>query len=81
MNEIKKCESCGMPMMKQSDFGGAREDNRYCAHCTYENGNLKPRHEVREGMIAYFIKMKKLERKAAEEFVDRHMARMPAWQD
>jgi hypothetical protein len=77
---MKKCESCGMPMMKSSDFGGGRDGNRYCVHCTYQNGELKPRHEVREGMILHFMKMKRVERAEAEKFVDGHMASLPAWQ-
>lgn len=77
---IKKCESCGMPLLKPSDFGARNERNRYCVHCTYPDGNLKPQHEIREGMIQYFMKMKRLDRAAAEKFVDEHMAGMPAWQ-
>lgn len=78
--DLKKCESCGMPMMKPSDFGGGKEENRYCLHCTYSNGELKPRHEIREGMVVYYMKMKKLDRKSSEQFVDDYMAKMPAWQ-
>ena len=77
---MKKCESCGMPMTKTSEFGGGREDNRYCSHCTYSNGELKSRHEIREGMIVYYMKMKRIDRRSAEQFVDEHMSKMPAWQ-
>ena len=69
-----------MPMLKPSDFGGMNEKNRYCAHCTYPDGNLKPRHEIRENMTTYFMKMKRCERPVAEKFVDELMAAMPAWQ-
>jgi hypothetical protein len=79
-DQMKNCESCGMPMMKPSDFGAGKEENRYCAHCTYPDGTLKPRHEVREGMIAHFMKMRGVERKEAEQYVDEHMSNMPAWQ-
>jgi len=78
--DARKCESCGMPMLKASDFGGMKEDNRYCVHCTYKNGDLKPRHEVREGMVQFYMKMKKKERREAEEYVDEVMAGQPAWQ-
>ncbi|MBU0532739.1 zinc ribbon domain-containing protein [Candidatus Micrarchaeota archaeon] len=77
---MKKCESCGMPMMKTSDFGGRKETNKYCVHCTYENGELKPQHEIREGMIKYYMRMKRIDRKNAEQFVEEHMSRMSAWQ-
>jgi len=77
---MKKCESCGMPMVKESDFGGGKKDNRYCRHCTYEDGNLLPRHVVRENMVKFAIKMRKMERPQAEEYVDKNMSEMPAWQ-
>ncbi|MEW6721980.1 MAG: zinc ribbon domain-containing protein [Candidatus Micrarchaeota archaeon] len=77
---LNKCESCGMPMARLSDFGGMKEGNRYCRHCTYENGGLRPRHEVREGMVLYYMKSKRRERREAEEYVDEIMAGMPAWQ-
>jgi len=69
-----------MPMTKPSDFGGMNAKNRYCTHCSYPDGNLKPRHEIRENMVGYFMKMKRCERPAAEKFVDELMAAMPAWQ-
>lgn len=67
-------------MTRPSDFGGRKTGNRYCAHCTYPDGNLKPRYEIRENMIQFYMKMKKEERADAEAFVDEMMARMPAWQ-
>jgi hypothetical protein len=77
---MQKCESCGMPLLKPSDFGGMNEKNKYCSHCSYPDGNLKPRHEIRENMVTYFMRMKRCERPAAEKFVDELMAAMPAWQ-
>jgi hypothetical protein len=78
--EMKKCDSCGMPMMKISDFGGKRENNRYCVHCSYPSGELMARYLVRENMVKYYMKMKRLERADAEKYVDDFMAGMPAWQ-
>jgi hypothetical protein len=69
-----------MPMTKASDFGGRRGDNRYCRFCTYENGDLRPRHEVRENMVLFYMKSKRKERKEAEAYVDERMAGQPAWQ-
>jgi hypothetical protein len=77
--DLKNCESCGMPMARPGDFGGRDVKNRYCKYCTYANGTLKPRHEVREGMVAFYMKAKRMERKSAEEYVDERMAGMPAW--
>ncbi len=77
---MNKCESCGMPMVKLSDFGGSKKDNRYCSHCSYADGNLKPKYEIRESMVLYYMKAKRFERKRSEEFVDELMAGQPAWQ-
>ncbi|NYZ77479.1 AraC family transcriptional regulator [Candidatus Micrarchaeota archaeon] len=77
---MKKCESCGMPMQQKSDFGGGKEDNRYCKFCTYPSGDLKPRHEIRENMVKFYMKMKRLDRPQAERYVDSYMSQMPAWQ-
>jgi len=48
-------------------------------YCTYENGTLKPRHEVREGMVMFYMKAKKIDRKKAEAYVDEIMAGVPVW--
>ncbi|MFH0737634.1 MAG: zinc ribbon domain-containing protein [Candidatus Micrarchaeota archaeon] len=77
--DLKKCESCGMPMVKLTDFGGMKKENDYCRHCTYEDGMLRPRHEVREGMILYYMKTKRKERSDAESYVDEIMAGQRAW--
>ena len=79
-DEIKKCESCGMPMIKASEFGGRRVGNRYCAHCTYPSGELMARHLVFDNMVKYYMKMKRLDRAESEKYVNEYMARMPAWQ-
>ncbi|MBU0527440.1 zinc ribbon domain-containing protein [Candidatus Micrarchaeota archaeon] len=73
------CESCGMPMEKESDFGGESKDNKYCVHCTNEAGNLLPKETVRKNMINFFMKMKNTDQETAERFVDDHMSKMPAW--
>jgi len=67
-------------MINPSDFGGRKENNRYCAHCTYPTGDLMPRHVIRENMVKYYIRMKRMERPDAERYVDQYMAGMPAWQ-
>ena len=75
-----KCESCGMPMVHDEVRGGGKKDNRYCVHCTDEEGNLKDREEVREGMVRFYMKSMAKPRAEAERFVDEHMSKMPAWQ-
>ena len=76
---LKTCDSCGMPMVSKFDFGGGNEANLYCKHCTLSNGTLKPKHEVREGMILTYMKNKKADRAIASSYVDERMASMPAW--
>jgi len=41
---------------------------------------LKPRNEIREGMIHYVMKSENWQRDRAESEVDRQMAELPAWQ-
>ena len=78
--DLKKCESCGMLMSRLSDFGGMKKENRYCKLCTYDNGQLKPKHEIHEKMVQFYMDAKKMDRGAAEQYVDEIMARNPAWQ-
>ncbi len=73
------CQSCGMPMSQDSDHGGGRPDNIYCAHCTDSSGNLKSREEIREGMIGFYQQSIGKTREEAEIAVDAHMAQMPTW--
>jgi hypothetical protein len=78
---MKKCESCGMPMLNPSDFGASNPECRYCKNCTYPGKtDLRPRYEIKEGMIKYYMKAKRWDRPEAEKFVDEYMAGMPAWQ-
>lgn len=73
------CQSCGMPMATIDDHGGGRVDNLYCRHCTDQAGNLKPKEEVREGMINFYMQSMGKTREEAETAVDSHMAQMSAW--
>ncbi len=75
----KLCESCGMPMIQPGDFGAGDQDNKYCVHCTDKEGKLKPREEVRGGMIKYFMSVKQKPEGEAIRFVDEWMKKMPAW--
>lgn len=73
------CQSCGLPMMIDSDHGGGRIDNPYCHYCTDEAGNLKPKEEIREGMINLYMQSFGKTREEAEKEVDSRMAEMPVW--
>ncbi|MFW9984034.1 MAG: zinc ribbon domain-containing protein [Candidatus Hermodarchaeota archaeon] len=73
------CISCGMDMTKPEEYGGGKEGNESCVYCSDSEGNLKPRNEVREGMIKFWMQRENIDRDAAEKNVDEYMAKMPAW--
>ena len=77
--DLMKCESCGMMMASPSDFGGKKAGNKYCRHCSYPDGGLRPRYEVNENMILYYMKSKRKDRAEAERYVEEIMAACPAW--
>ncbi|MFX1416505.1 MAG: zinc ribbon domain-containing protein [Promethearchaeota archaeon] len=74
-----KCESCGMTMTKAEEFGGHDPNNKHCVYCSDADGNLKPRNEVREGMIQFWMARENIDRKTAEEKTDSYMSSQPAW--
>ena len=80
-NEVKACESCGMPMKEAKDHGSGDTSNPCCVYCTDEVGKLKSRQEVREGMINFYISQMGKTKEEAEGFVDEQMKNLPAWKD
>lgn len=68
-----------MPMKTAKQHGGGNEKNVYCIYCTDTKGKLKSRAAVKEGMVVFFMKAKKMDKKAATRFVNAYMRRMPAW--
>ncbi len=79
MNEMKSCESCGMPLRNKEDFGGGREDNVYCVHCTDTDGNLKPFEVVFEGMKQFALQSMGVSETEAVKMAKEGMAKLPAW--
>jgi hypothetical protein len=73
------CQSCGMPMDSDKQHGGGDPSNKFCIYCTDAAGKLKTREQVRQGMIAFFMKARRLDETAAAKFVDDYMKNMPAW--
>jgi hypothetical protein len=70
-----------MYMQDAKDFGRRDINSRYCVYCTDETGKLKGRHDVREGMILFFMSRMGRPREEAEKFVDEQMRKLPAWRD
>jgi len=66
-------------MEKPEDYGGENSQNKSCVYCSNEDGSLKPRDIVREGMIEFWMAREKLDRASAEKATDDHMLKMPAW--
>ena len=78
---VKMCESCGMPMRKHEEFGGGNTDNKYCVHCTDDQGSLKPFDVAFEGMKMFAKQTMGVSEEEAEKNAREMMAKMPAWAD
>jgi uncharacterized glyoxalase superfamily protein PhnB len=76
---IKACMSCGMPMTKLEDFGGANQENLYCVYCSNADGSPRSREEVFENMVSFMMMSQKMDGKTAEIAAKEHMSKMPAW--
>jgi hypothetical protein len=81
MSEDKFCQSCGMPMRNQQDFGGGLLDNQYCVHCTDAEGKLKPYEVVLENMKNFAIRSMGVSEAEAFKMAQEGMAKQPAWQN
>lgn len=66
-------------MTKAEEFGGGKLGNKTCVYCSDREGNLKPRNEVREGMIHFWMQREKIDRSTAEKKTDEYMSNQPAW--
>ncbi len=68
-----------MDMKKKEDFGGEKEDNKYCVHCCTPEGELKSKEEIRAGMIQFYMRRNHKTEDEAEVFVDAFMRKQSAW--
>ncbi|MFC1985646.1 VOC family protein [Chloroflexota bacterium] len=76
---VKKCMSCGMPMVKLEDFGGGDLENIYCVHCSKPDGSLKSYDEVLAGMVNFMVMSQNMDRETAESAAKEYLTKMPAW--
>ncbi|MFC1928537.1 VOC family protein [Chloroflexota bacterium] len=76
---VKKCMSCGMPMVKLEDFGGGDLENIYCVHCSKPDGSLKSYDEVLAGMVNFMVMSHNMDRETAESAAKEYLTKMPAW--
>ena len=68
-----------MTMSRPSQHGNGVSGGQLCIYCTDLAGNLKPRSEIREGMIQYTMKLESWPREKAEQVIDSQMSQLPAW--
>jgi hypothetical protein len=73
------CQSCGMPMNSEADYGGGNTENTCCVHCCRADGSLKSYDEVQQGMASLFMKTRGMDKDSAEQAARDYMATMPAW--
>lgn len=75
------CESCGMPIQKPSEFGGGKTDNKYCVHCTDQNGNLLSYQEKLLGSINFIKSRMDISDSEAKKMAIENLSKMPAWKN
>ena len=80
MKSVSRCEACGMAMHQPSQRGNGDSSHPYCIYCTDMMGQLRPKSEIREGMIQYIMKFENCPRDRAELEADRQLKVLPAWQ-
>lgn len=79
MQRVTYCLECGLPLVKQEDFGGDDPDNRYCTHCTDEEGNLIRRSRVQDGIKNFWSSREKSNKQSQEMWKRRYNERMVHW--
>ncbi|MGN6671415.1 MAG: zinc ribbon domain-containing protein [Candidatus Nucleicultricaceae bacterium] len=80
MNEkCTACGSCGFPMSKPEDYALGNKESPYCAHCTTEDGTLKPYQEIFEMTVQYYKSSQGISDAAARELVQEVLSSFPAW--
>ena len=74
---MKFCYSCGAPL-DAPDFKGQVEN--FCKYCTDENGTLKPREEIKSGIMQFLQSWQPdVSAQEAENRAEHYMLAMPAW--
>ena len=66
-------------MTKPEEFGGHKVGNKSCVYCSDSEGKLKPKNEIREGMVKFWMQRENIDRATAEKKTDEYMDSMPAW--
>lgn len=76
---MKKCESCGMPLDKNTT---SKFDGRYCIYCQdQKTGKLRSFDEVRKGTIGAAMKIMGKTKEEAEKMADKILPTLPRWKN
>jgi len=75
------CYSCGMPFKKPSDHAMGDVNQKYCAHCVDQQGQLKPYEEILNGTVNFLVHSQGLAMNAAMQMAKDLLAKQPAWRD
>ena len=76
------CGSCGMPMIKASDFSGSDVTHKLCSWCGDDSDRLKVTFdEVVEECARDFITKQGMDETAAKKMAQRYIASLPVWKD
>lgn len=70
-----------MPLKKTSDYALGDTNQKFCSHCTDEQGKLKPYKEVVKGMANYLAHSQGIALTAATELADSIISKLPAWKN
>lgn len=70
-----------MPMMKKTDFGGEKNTNKYCFHCTDNDGNLKSFDSKIEDMTLFVTNRLNVVGHEARTLAIESLLDMPAWKN
>ncbi len=74
------CGSCGMPLIKASDFSGGDVTHKLCAWCGDSEDHLKvTMEEVVEDCAQGFIEKQGLDGEAARKMALKYVTSLPAW--
>jgi len=77
----KICESCGMPMKSESDFGAGDANNKYCKYCTDTEGNLKSFEEKVRDFKNLIMKTNDFGENQAIKMAKESLKQFPAWKN
>ncbi len=53
----------------------------HCKHCTDDEGNLKAREDIRQGMAHWIAQWQKVDEATALKRAEHYMRAMPEWAD